>query len=512
MSLGLSLTAALTAVLFKEWLVAYVSDRPTQLKKRALQQQRRRDSLDRRMVPAMVSLLLCSCTPRSLYSLPGLSFSYGYSASSLLSLTIFSVDILIYHLGTTVVAVTYPNCPYQTPVATYLRPLFNEFGWVRGGYDDNLTRDTAVLVATAIPGKAHAVILANSGAHTLALTRLEDMLRRVSNATSIYQFYRFALDIHPEKAVNVRLHCTFPDKRVSSRVLGARALTVAPRAGPVDYLAGRPTSSSSGLSTIGSKVTIDASLRSAYCRAWSRFITVYDLRTQYRLVQLGVDAWVVPLDLQKRVADAFVVRSLPRLFDSEWDGAIAEHRSDFFLPLLLAAQAVCSAPVYKELIQDMRWNVALTAPKFKAVAFPCSTRFMETLNDLTPLRNAESYGLELLRRLVPQGLFALSWLGTINREALLPSLFPRTVIPILISNVKEQLSVGQNNSRARDRPQTRPGHKFEFKSDMIRAMTGVAVQLSPAIDKRDSAARTMVKKLIQASILGVLSPHFDNLA
>ncbi|KAG8705234.1 hypothetical protein FRC09_003082 [Ceratobasidium sp. 395] len=632
MSLGLSLTAALAAVLSKEWLAAYVSDRPTQPKKRALQRQRRRESLDRWMLPAMISLLPMLMHAALLVFFTGLIiFLWMLDLIIALTLTILFVGILIYYFGTTVVAVMYPNCPYQTPVATYLRPLFNEFGWVRGGVvsaaemtaralawlvtsaDDNLTRDTAVLAATAVPGGAHAVILADSGANTLALTRLEDMLRRVSNAasvhpggelaaekqaqdaipdalhlihaylhlSSIYRFYRFALDMHTEKVINVRRHCTFLDKCAASRVPGARALVVALRVSDgredrdeeiYQLLRGHADGSGRLPGWALHKLIVGAvyhRIKGPDRREFARrvlpcLVKIY-VRTEemppplrqafvlalcticvpdFDLFSSALTLEVVPLDLQKRVADAFVVQSLPRLFDSEWDDAIGEHRPDLFLPLSLAAQAVCSLPVYKELIQDMRWDVALKAPKFKAVAFPCLTRFTETLNDLTPLRNVESYALELLRRLVPQGLFALSWLGTINREALVPSLFPRTAIPILISIVKEQLSAGQDNPHARGIVSgasvalrivcPSPDHqtllftehaaeqvvevlklgrdtKFEFKSDMIRAATDVAVQLSAAIDKRDPAARAMVKKLIQMNILGVLRPYFDNL-
>ncbi|KAG9120476.1 hypothetical protein FRC07_004020 [Ceratobasidium sp. 392] len=630
MSLGLSLTAALAAVLSKEWLAAYVSDRPTQPKKRALQRQRRRESLDRWMLPAMISLLPMLMHVALLVFFAGLIiFLWMLDLYIALTLTILFVGILVYYFGTTIVAVMYPNCPYQTPVATYLRPLFYEFGWVTESAvsaaemtaralawlvtsaDDNLTRDTAVLAATAVPGGAHSVILADSGAHTLARTRLEDMLRRVSNAasvhpggelaaekqaqdaipdalhlihaylhlSSIYRFYRFALDMHTEKVINVRRHCTFLDKCASSRVPGARALVVALRVSDgredrdeeiFQLLRGHADGSGrlpgwalhklvvgavyhriKGRHEFGRKILphllriyvrteeMPPPLRQAFVLALCT-ITVPD----FDLFSSALTLEVVPMDLQKRVADAFVVQSLPRLFDSQWDDAISDLRPDLFLPLSLAAQSVCSTPVYKELIQDMRWDVALKAPAFKAVAFPCLTRFTETLNDLTPLRNVESYALELLRRLVPQGLFALSWLSTINREVLVPSLFPRTAIPILISIVKEQLSAGQDNPHARGIVSgasvalrivcPSPEHqtllftehaaeqvvevlqlgrdtKFEFKSDMIRAATDVAVQLTAAVDKRDPGARAMVKKLIQMNILGVLRPYFDNL-
>ncbi|QRV79044.1 hypothetical protein RhiJN_07059 [Ceratobasidium sp. AG-Ba] len=629
-SLGLSLTAALAAVLSKEWLAAYVSDRPTQPKKRALQRQRRRESLDRWMLPAMISLLPMLMHLALLVFFTGLIiFLWILDLIIGLVLTLLFAGIVVYYFGTTIVAVMYPNCPYQTPVATYLRPMFHEFGWVTESAvsaaemtaralawlvtsaDDNHTRDTAVLATTGVPGGAHAVILADSGAHTLARTRLEDMLRRVSNAasvlpggelaaekqaqdaipdclhlihayihlSSIYRFYRFALDGHGRKIIHVRRYCQFLEKCANSRVPGARALVVALRVsdGQEDrddeifqLLKGHADGTGRLPGWALHKLVVGAvyhrvNHRPAFAkRVLPHLVKIYvrteemppPLRQAFILALCaicvpGFDLFgsaltleVVPMDLQKRVTDSFVVQSLPRLFDSKWDDVMADHRADLLLPLSLAAQSVSSTPVYKELIQDMRWDVALKAPTFKAVAFPCLTRFTDTLNDLTPLKSVESYALELLRGVAPQGLFALGWLGTVDREALTPSLFSRSAIPILVSVVKEELSGGQDNPHARgivsgasmamrivcsssDHQEwlfTEPmaeqliqvlqlgrDAKFEFKTDMIRAATDVAVQLCAALDKGDPAARAMVRKLFRLNILGVLRPYFDNL-
>jgi len=478
MSLGLSLTAALAAVLSKEWLAAYVSDRPTQPKKRALQRQRRRESLDRWMLPAMISLLPMLMHAALLVFFTGLIiFLWMLDLIIALTLTLLFVGMLVYYFGTTLVAIMYPNCPYQTPIAIYLRPLFAEFGWVRESVvsaaemtaralawlvtsaDDNLTRDTAVLAATAVPGGAHSVILADSGAHTLARTRLEDMLRRVSSAasvhpggelaaekqaqdaipdalhlihaylhlSSIYRFYRFALDMHSEKVINVRRHCAFLDKCAMSRVPGARALVVALRVSDgredrdeeiFQLLRGHADGTGRLPGWALHKLIIGAVYhrvkgqdRHEFARRVLPHLVRIYVRTEgmppplrqafvlalcticvpdFDLFASALTLEVVPMDLQKRVADAFVVQCLPRLFGSEWDDTISDLRPDLFLPLSLAAQAVWAARVYKELIQDMRWDVALKAPAFKTVAFPCLTRFTDTLNDLKPLQNVES--------------------------------------------------------------------------------------------------------------------------
>lgn len=630
MSLGLSLTAALAAVLSKEWLAAYVSDRPTQPKKRALQRQRRRESLDRWMLPAMISLLPMLMHAALLVFFAGLIiFLWMLDLIIALTLTILFAAILVYYFGTTIVAVMYPNCPYQTPVATYLRPLFHECGWVRQSAvsaaemtaralawlvtsaDDNLTRDTAVLAATAVPGGAHAVILADSGAHTLARTRLEDMLRRVSSAatvhpggelaaekhandavpdalhlihaylhlSSIYRFYRFALDAHTEKVINVRRHCAFLDRCAASRAPGARALVVALRVSDGredrdDEIFSLLRAHADGTSRLPGWALHKLLVGGVYHRVKGRptfgrrilphLVRIY-VRTEempppirqafvlalcticvpnFDLFGSALTMEVVPMDLQRRVADALVVQSLPRLFAPEWDDLVGDLRPDLLLPLSLGAQAVSSTPVYKELIQDMRWDVALKAPAFKAVAFPCLTRFTDTLNDLTPLHDVKPYALDLLRVVSPQGLFTLSWLGTIDREALQPSLFPRTAIPILISIVQEVLSAGQDNPHARGIVSGAsvalriachsPDHqsllftsgtadlivhvlqlgrdaKFEFKTDMIRAATDIAFELGAAAGARDPAALSTVKYLLRANILGALRPYFDNL-
>ncbi|KAG8791545.1 hypothetical protein FRC12_008874 [Ceratobasidium sp. 428] len=147
---------------------------PVHHSKRALQRQRRRESLDRWMLPAMISLLPMLMPATLLVFFTGLIiFLWMLDLIIALTLTIRFVGIFIYCFGTTVVAVMYPNCPYQTPVATYLRSVFNECGWVRESMvsaaemtaralawlvtsaDDNLTRDTAVLAATAVRGGTH---------------------------------------------------------------------------------------------------------------------------------------------------------------------------------------------------------------------------------------------------------------------------------------------------------------------------------------------------------------------
>lgn len=630
MSLALSLTAALAAVLAKEWLAAYVSERPTQPKKRALQRQRRRESLDRWMLPAMISVLPMLMHAALLVFFVGLIiWLWMLDLIIALTFTIFFAGILVYYFGTTGVAIMYPNCPYQTPVATYLRPLFNEFGWVYESAvsaaemtaralawvvtnaDDNPTRDTAVLAATAVPGGAHAIPLADSGAHTLALTRLEDMLRRVSNAanthpggelaaeklasdaipdalhlihaylhlSAIYRYYRVAMDSPNEKSINVRRHYAFLDKCASSRSPGARALVVALRVSDGredrdDEIHSLLKAHADGTGRLPGWALHKLLIGAVYHRVKDRphfakrilphLVRIYvrteemppPLRQAFVLALCtisvpGFDIFgsaltleVVPMDLQKRIADAFVVQALPRLFEPKWTDLIGDLRSDLLLPLSLAAQAVTSTPVYKELIQDMRWDVALKAPAFKKVAFPCLTRFTDTLNDLKPLRIVEPYALELLRTVSPQGLFTLSWLNITNRELLQPSLFPPSAIPILISTAKEVLSAGQDNPHARGivsgastalrilchSPDHQPmlftegtadaiiqvlqlgrDAKFEFKTDMIRAATDVAFELGAACGVRDMAARVTVRRLLKAKILNELRPYFDNL-
>ncbi|KAJ1304267.1 hypothetical protein OPQ81_005427 [Rhizoctonia solani] len=636
MSLGLSLTAALAAVLAKEWLAAYVSDRPTQPKKRAIQRQRRRESLDRWMLPAIISVLPMLMHASLLIFFVGLIiWLWMLDLIIALTFTIMFVGIILYYFGSTGLAIMYPNCPYQTPVATYLRPLFYEFGWVRESVvsaaemtaralawvvtsaDDNQTRDTAVLAATAVPGGAHAVVLAESGARTLALTRLEDMLRRVVNAanvhpggelaaeklasdaipdalhlihaylhlSSIHRYYRFALDTHTEKVINVRRYVTFLDKCAASRSPGARALVVALRVSDgredrdeeiYNLLKGHADGNGRLPSWALHKLLTGAVYHRIKDRpAFAKRILPHVLKIYVRseeispplrqafiltlsticvpkfdLFALALTLEVVPMDLQKRIADAFVVQALPRLFDSRWNDCVGDLRPDLLLPLSLAAQAVSSNPVYKELIQDMRWDVALKAPAFKRVAFPCLTQFTDSLNDLSPLQLVESYALEMLRTVSPQGLFTLPWLGLIHPDALQPSLFPPSAIPIILSTVKEELSGGQDNPHARGIVSGAcavlrilcncPDHrailfkestsetilqilqlgrdaKFEFKADMIRAATDVAFQLVAACGTgakgagADPAALTTARYLLQANILGVLRPYFDNL-
>ncbi|CAE6460047.1 unnamed protein product [Rhizoctonia solani] len=636
MSLGLSLTAALAAVLAKEWLAAYVSDRPTQPKKRAIQRQRRRESLDRWMLPAVISILPMLMHASLLIFLVGLIiWLWMLDLIIALAFTIMFVAIILYYFGTTGLAIMYPNCPYQTPVATYLRPLFYEFGWVRESVvsaaemtaralawvvtsaDDNQTRDTAVLAATAVPGGAHAVVLAESGARTLALTRLEDMLRRVSSAanvhpggelaaeklasdaipdalhlihaylhlSSIHRYYRFALDTHTEKVINVRRHVTFLDKCAASRFPGARALVVALRVSDgredrdeeiYNMLKGHADGNGRLPSWALHKLLTGAVYHRIKDRpAFAKRILPYVLKIYVRseeispplrqafvlticticvpkfdLFALALTLEVVPMELQKRIADAFVVQALPRLFDSQWSDCIDDLRPDLLLPLSVAAQAMISNFVYKELIQDMRWDVALKAPAFKKVAFPCLTQFTDSLNDRSPLQLVESYALEMLRTVSPKGLFTLPWLSVIHPEALQSSLFPHSAIPIILSTVKEELSGGQDNPHARGIVSgacavlrilcNSPEHqailfkestaetilqilqlgrdaKFEFKADMIRAATDVAFQLVAACDigargiGADPAALTTVRYLLRANILGVLRPYFDNL-
>lgn len=631
MSLGLSLTAALAAVLAKEWLAAYVSDRPTQPKKRALQRQRRRESLDRWMLPGLISVLPILMQAALLLFFVGLIiWLWMLDLIIALAFTILFAIILVYYFGTTGLATMYPNCPYQTPIATYLRPIFSEFGWVRESAvsaaemtaralawvvtsaDDNLTRDTAVLATTAVPGGAHAVILADSGANTLARTRLEDMLRRVSSAASvhpggelaaekmandaipealhlihaylhlsaIYRYYRCALDSHADKVINVRRHCVFLDKCAMSRAPGARALVVALRVSDgredgTDEVCNLLKLHADGTGRLPSwalhKLLTGAvyhcikdkpdvgrrmlpSLLKIYVRTEEmppplRQAFVLAISTvcvpNFDLFGSALTLEVVPMELQKRVADAFVVQALPRLFEPEWADIIgSDVRPDLLLPLSLAAQAVTTSPIYKELIQDMRWDVALQAPAFKAVAFPCLTRFTNTLNDISSLELVKPYALDLLRTVSPKGLFTLSWLGVIDRESLQPSLFPTSAIPALLSTAAGVLATGQDNPYARgiiSGASTAlrilchsPEHqsvlftektadsmirvlqlgrdaKFEFKTDMIRAATDVAFKLVAACDIRDPAAVTTVRHLLRANILGVLRPYFDNL-
>ncbi|KAF8739662.1 hypothetical protein RHS02_05139, partial [Rhizoctonia solani] len=636
MSLGLSLTAALAAVLAKEWLAAYVSDRPTQPKKRAIQRQRRRESLDRWMLPAVISILPMLMHASLLIFFVGLIiWLWMLDLIIALTFTIMFIGIILYYFGTTGLAIMYPNCPYQTPIATYLRPLFYEFGWVRESAvsaaemtaralawvvtsaDDNQTRDVAVLASTAVPGGAHAVVLAESGARTLALTRLEDMLRRVSSAAnvhpggelaaekiasdaipdalhlihaylhlgSIHRYYRFALDTHTEKVINVRRYATFLDKCAASRAPGARALVVALRISDgredrdeevYSLLKGHADGNGRLPSWALHKLLTGAVYHRIKDRpAFAKRILPHVLKIYVRseeippplrqafvltlcticvpkfdLFALALTLEVVPMDLQKRIADAFVVQSLSRLFDGQWNEYVGDLRPDLLLPISLAAQAMSSNPVYKELIQDMRWDVALKAPAFKKVAFPCLTQFTDSLNDISPLQLVESYALEMLRTVSPQGLFTLPWLSIINSEALQPSLFPHSAIPIILSTVKEELSGGQDNPHARGivsgacavlrilcnshehravlfRESTAEtilqilqlgrDAKFEFKADMIRAATDVAFQLVAACGPSatstgaDQAALSTVRYLLQANILGVLRPYFDNL-
>ncbi|KAH7339298.1 hypothetical protein B0J17DRAFT_532069, partial [Rhizoctonia solani] len=115
-SLGLSLAAALAAVLAKEWLAAYVSDRPTQPKKRAIQRQRRRESLDRWMLPAVISILPMLMHASLLIFFVGLIiWLWMLDLIIALTFTVLFVGVILYYFGTTGLAIMYPNCPYQTP-------------------------------------------------------------------------------------------------------------------------------------------------------------------------------------------------------------------------------------------------------------------------------------------------------------------------------------------------------------------------------------------------------------
>jgi hypothetical protein len=121
-SLGLSLSAALIAMLGKEWLTAFLSSRPRPIHSHALLRQSRLEGLERWWALHILSLL------PSLLHASLLLFSVG------LVIYLWTLDIAIaavtaglvgatslFYLVTAVLGAVYDFCPYVTEISGYLR-------------------------------------------------------------------------------------------------------------------------------------------------------------------------------------------------------------------------------------------------------------------------------------------------------------------------------------------------------------------------------------------------------
>ncbi|KAG8703400.1 hypothetical protein FRC11_010754 [Ceratobasidium sp. 423] len=132
-SLGLSLSAALIAMLGKEWLTAYLSFRPRPAHKHALLRQGRLEGLQDWWALHIIALL------PSILHLSLLLFAIGL-VLYLLSLNagiaiVFALGVgvtLVFDISTIVLGAIFPNCPFVTEATNYLKKLLDacrSCGW-----------------------------------------------------------------------------------------------------------------------------------------------------------------------------------------------------------------------------------------------------------------------------------------------------------------------------------------------------------------------------------------------
>ncbi|KAI4522684.1 hypothetical protein K525DRAFT_283499 [Schizophyllum commune Loenen D] len=136
-SLSLSMSAALMAVLVKQWILAYNSNVSGTPKQQALARQFRLIGVERWNVPFIVGLLPMLLHISLLLFFVGLSL-YVFTLDSVIAWIIVALAIAVYllYLVANILPMFDSQCPYKTPLSHYgyigLRYTLNGlFGWVR---------------------------------------------------------------------------------------------------------------------------------------------------------------------------------------------------------------------------------------------------------------------------------------------------------------------------------------------------------------------------------------------
>ncbi|KAL1718553.1 hypothetical protein EV715DRAFT_200987 [Schizophyllum commune] len=119
-SLTLSLSAALMAVLVKQWLQAYRSNTFGTPKHQALVRQFRLAGIERWNVPLIVGLLPMVLHLALLLFFVGLTL-FIFALSSAVAAVVIALAIIIYsiYLATNILPMLEPGCPYKTPLSHY---------------------------------------------------------------------------------------------------------------------------------------------------------------------------------------------------------------------------------------------------------------------------------------------------------------------------------------------------------------------------------------------------------
>lgn len=146
-SLSLSLSAALMAVLVKQWLQAYTSNVSGTPKHQALIRQYRLIGIERWNVPLIVSLLPMLLHLSVLLFFVGLAL-YIFTLDTAIAVVIVLIAVTIYslYLASIILPTLDPQCPYKTPMSQYGHAalqyvLAGVTRWVsRLGPDDTLPR------------------------------------------------------------------------------------------------------------------------------------------------------------------------------------------------------------------------------------------------------------------------------------------------------------------------------------------------------------------------------------
>ncbi|KAL1671473.1 hypothetical protein EV122DRAFT_226519 [Schizophyllum commune] len=143
-SLSLSMSAALMAVLVKQWILAYNSNVSGTPKQQALARQFRLIGVERWNVPLIVGLLPMLLHISLLLFFVGLSL-YVFTLDSAIAWIIVALAIAVYllYLVANILPMFDSQCPYKTPLSHYgyigLRYTLNRlFGWVRRIRPDDL--------------------------------------------------------------------------------------------------------------------------------------------------------------------------------------------------------------------------------------------------------------------------------------------------------------------------------------------------------------------------------------
>ncbi|KAL1716419.1 hypothetical protein EV715DRAFT_275014 [Schizophyllum commune] len=175
-SLSLSMSAALMAVLVKQWILAYNSNVSGTPKQQALARQFRLIGVERWNVPLIVGLLPMLLHISLLLFFVGLSL-YVFTLDSAIAWIIVALAIAVYllYLVANILPMFDSQCPYKTPLSHYgyigLRYALNGLlGWVRRIEPDDLPApSTSTQSLSPIARVRHWGSLArSSGAHLLA--------------------------------------------------------------------------------------------------------------------------------------------------------------------------------------------------------------------------------------------------------------------------------------------------------------------------------------------------------